>query len=297
MKFRLFIFILSLLSLFINTPFLYADDAKTDTTTAHSFQASVTTGNNQINKGKKQEANVFYLKPTLHYSYKEGPFADLSCTYFPTFNKSNIDNFAIGIGYNFDLGSNLSASLGYGFTKYYSNLEVSASSPNELSGSFGWDNPVIAPSLNLSYSFGSIQDIYTGLDLSHSFDFEHIFCSSDKLSIPLSISASFGTANFYKEYVKQNKITKKTTKANAKANGKAKNSTGSTTTTTTEVVDYTTINTKYTLTGFAFGTSVSYKVAQFSFTPSVSYQVPFNQPSDLKSSRSLIFSFQIAYLF
>jgi len=296
MKLRLFIFIQILLFLFINTTFLYADDAKTDTTTAHSFQASVTTGNNQINKGKKQEANVFYLKPALHYSYKEGLFADLSCTYFPTFNKSNIDNFAVGIGYNFDLGSNLSASLEYGFTKYYSNLEVSASSPNELSGSFGWDNPVISPSLNLSYSFGSIQDIYTGLDLSHSFDFEHIFCSSDKLSIPLSVSASFGTTNFYKEYVKQNKITKKTTKANAKANGKAKSNT-STTTTTTEVVDYTTIDTKYTLTGLTLGTSVSYKIAQFSFTPSVSYEIPFNQPSDLKSSRSIIVSFQIAYSF
>jgi len=297
MKIRLFIPILSLISLFINVPFLYADDAKTDTTRAHSFQASVTTGNNQINMGKKQEANIFYLKPALHYSYKEGFFADLSCTYFPTLNKSNIDNFAIGIGYNFDLGSNLSSSLGYTFTKYYSDLEVSASSPNELSASFGWDNPVIAPSLNLSYSFGSIQDIYTGLDLSHSFEFEHIFCSSDKLSIPLSMSASFGTTNFYKEYVKQNKITKKIAKANANANGKAKNNTGTTTTTTTEVIDYTTINTKYTLTGLAFGTSISYKIADFSFTPSVSYQIPFNQPSDLKSSRSLIFSFQIAYSF
>jgi hypothetical protein len=296
MKYRFFISALSLFYLFINTPSLYADDTKTDTTTEHSFQASVATGNNQINKGKKQESNVFYLKPALHYSYKDGLFADLSCTYFPTFKKSSIDNFAIGIGYNFDLGSNLSASLGYGFTKYYSDLEVSASSPNELSGSFGWDNPVIAPSLNLSYSFGSIQDIYTGLDLSHSFDFEHIFCSSDKLSIPLSISASFGTTNFYKEYVKQNKITKKTTKANAKANGKAKDNTNSTTT-TTEVVDYATIDTKYSLTGLTFGTSVSYKIAQLSFTPSVSYQIPFNQPSDLKSSRSLIFSFQIAYLF
>lgn len=292
MQTRLFIPILSLFSLFINAPFLYADDAKTDTTTVHSFQASVTTGNNQINKGKKQESNVFYLKPALHYSYKEGLFADLSCAYFPTVNKSAIDNFSIGIGYNLDLGSNLSTSLGYTFTKYYSDLEVSASSPNELSASFGWDNPVIAPSLNLSYSFGSIQDIYTGLDLSHSFDFEHIFCSSDKLSIPVSISSSFGTTNFYKEYVKQNKITKKI----AKANGKAKNNTGSTTT-TAEVVDYTTIDTKYTLTGLAFGTSVSYKIANLSLTPSVSYQIPFNQPSDLKSSRSLIFSFQIAYSF
>jgi hypothetical protein len=296
MKIRLFISILSLIFLFINAPFLYADDAKADTTTAHSFQASVTTGNNQINMGKKQESNIFYLKPAFHYSYKEGLFADLSCTYIPTLNKSSIDNFAIGIGYNFDLGSNLSSSLGYTFTKYYSDLEVSASSPNELSSSFGWDNPVIAPSLNLSYSFGSIQDIYTGLDLSHSFDFEHIFCSSDKLSIPLSVSASFGTTNFYKEYVKQNKITKKITKANANANGKTKNNTGSTTT-TSEVVDYRTIDTKYTLTGLAFGTSVSYKIAHLSLTPSISYQIPFNQPSELKSSRSLIFSFQIAYSF
>jgi hypothetical protein len=292
MKIRLFISILSLISLFINTTSLYADDAKTDTTTVHSFQVSVTSGNNQINMGKKQESNIFYLKPDLHYSYKAGFFADLSSTYFPTFNKSSIDNFALGIGYNLDLGSNLSSSLGYTFTKYYSHKEVSSSSPNELSASFGWDNPVIAPSLNLSYSFGSIQDIYTGLDLSHSFDFEHIFCSSDKLSIPLSVSASFGTTNFYKAYVKQNKITTKITKAN----GKAKNNTGSTTT-TTEVVDYTTINTKYTLTGLAFGTSVSYKIANLSLTPSVSYQIPFNQPSDLKSSRSLIFSFQIAYSF
>jgi hypothetical protein len=296
MKLRLFIAILSQLFLFFNVPFLHAADAKVDTTAAHSFQVSVTTGNNQINMGKKQETNILYVKPALHYSYKEGPFADLSCTYFPTVNKSGIDNFALGIGYNFDLGSNLSSSLEYVFTKYYSDLEVSASSPNELSGSFGWDNPVIAPSLNLSYSFGSIQDIYTGLDLSHSFDLDHIFCSSDKLSIPISVSASFGTTNFYKEYVKQNKITKKITKANANANGKAKNNTSSTTT-TTEVVDYTTIDTKYTLTGLAFGTSVSYKIAHLSFTPSVSYQIPFNQPSDLKSSRSIIFSFQVAYSF
>ncbi|MTK52428.1 hypothetical protein [Paludibacter sp.] len=296
MKIRLFLSILSLISLFINTHFIYAEDAKTDTTTAHSFQASVTTGNNQINMGKKQEANILYIKPALHYSYKEGLFADFSCAYFPTFNKSSIDNFAVGIGYNFNLGSNLSSSLGYTFTKYYSNKEVSASSPNELSTSFGWDNPVIAPSLNLSYSFGSIRDIYTGLELSHSLDFDHIFCSSDKLSIPLSVTTSFGTTNFYKEYVKQNKITKKVTKVNAKANGKAKNNTGSTTT-TTEVVDYTTINTKYTLTGLAFGTSVSYTIANLSLTPSVSYQIPFNQPSDLKSSRSIIVSFQIAYSF
>ena len=93
MKSRLFIISIFLFSLFANTPCLYADDAKTDTTTAHSFQASVTTGNNQINMGKKQEANIFYLKPAFHYSYKEGFFADLSSTYFPTLNKSGIDNF------------------------------------------------------------------------------------------------------------------------------------------------------------------------------------------------------------
>ena len=284
----LFVVAVALTLLFVSSDFLYASDDNndSDSTKVHSFQASVSTGNNQISKGKKLASNIFFLKPALHYSYKEGFFADLSCAYFPSFNKKSIDNLAIGLGYNLDLGNNLSTSLGYSYTKYFSSKEVTSSAPNVVDWSLGWDNPIITPSLDASYNFGTTHDFSTGIDLSHSFEIQHLLTKSDKLSIPISVSTTFASANFYKEYIKNNKITKK-----AKTNTKSKQ------TTSTETVDYTTVNTNFSISDVTLSSGFTYSIDGLSFTPSVAYLVPFHQPSDLLSRQSLVLTFQIAYSF
>ena len=240
---------------------------------------------------------MFFVKPDFHYSYKDGFYADLSCSYFPSFNKSSVDNFAVGVGYDFDLGKNFSADLSYTYTKYFSNKEITSSAPNEFEGSLEWDNSIISPAINMAYSFGVTNDFATSVDFTHTFDFEHILTHSDKLSIPVEVSVAFASANFYQEYVKNNKVKRKAKKTTTKeTNSKGKAETETTTTDDT-TVDYTTINTNFAFSSITLSTGFTYSLAGFDFTPTLAYLFPFNQPADLESSHSLVFTFQITYSF
>ncbi|MTK53655.1 hypothetical protein [Paludibacter sp.] len=267
-------FILLLLSSFI-CPFLNAANEDEDKAPDNSFQVSLTTGNNQITQGKKLATDAFYLKPALHYSYKQGFYADLSASYIPSLQKNSLSNMGFGLGYNFDLGNNFSTGFGYAYTHYFSSKEVLSSAPNDLSWNLGWDNPIIAPSLNVDYSFGSTKDLSAGLDLSHSFTVNHIFCSSDKLTIPISVSTTFASANFYQAYVTKNQIKNKKSKT---------------------VVSPATVDTSFGISDVALSASLSYQIKGFSITPAMTYQIPFGTAADISTS-SPVFTLQVAYSF
>ncbi|MDP4292447.1 MAG: hypothetical protein Q8908_15320 [Bacteroidota bacterium] len=150
-----------------------------------------------------------------------------------------------------------------------------SSAPNDLSWNLGWDNPVLSPSLNLDYSFGTTNDISAGLDLSHSFAINHIFCSSDKISVPVSISTTFATANFYKAYVTKNHVKNKKTKTE---------------------VNPATVDTSFGISDFSLSASFSYQIKNFSLTPAVSYQVPFGSAADI-TGNTPVFTMQVGYIF
>jgi hypothetical protein len=254
---------------------IHAANEEDTKTPDNAFQIAVTTGNNQISQGKKLATDAYFLKPSIHYSYKQGFYTDLSGNYTPDFNKSALSSINAGVGYNFDLGYNISTGIGYSYTYNISKKELLASAPNDLSWNLGWDNPVISPSLSLDYSFGSTKDFSAGLDLSHSFTINHIFCSSDKFSIPISVSTTFASANFYQAYVSKNQIKSKKTKT---------------------TVDPNAVDTSFGISDIALSASLSYQFKNFSLTPAVTYQIPFGSATDLASS-SPVFTLQLAYSF
>jgi hypothetical protein len=268
------VFLLFLISGFVCS-MLNAANEEDDKTPDHSFQAAVAMGNNQISQGKKMANDALYFKPSLHYSYKDGFYADVSANYIPSLKKKSLSNMALGIGYNFDLGANFSTGFGYSYTHYFSTKEVLSSAPNDLSWNLSWDNPIIAPSLNVDYSFGSTKDISAGLDLSHSFTVAHIFCSSDKLVIPISLSTTFASANFYQAYVMKNQV---------------KNKKSGT------VVNPSTVDTSFVVSDMSLSASLSYQIKNFSITPSLAYQIPFGAAADISTS-SPVYTLQLAYSF
>ncbi|MDP4292446.1 MAG: hypothetical protein Q8908_15315 [Bacteroidota bacterium] len=97
----------------MNCSAVHAANAVGENASDSSFQVTVTTGNNQITQGKKLATDAYYLKPAIHYSYKQGFYIDLSGNYIPDFKKNSFSSMNVGTGYNFDLGNNISTGIDY----------------------------------------------------------------------------------------------------------------------------------------------------------------------------------------
>ncbi|MEI7677668.1 MAG: hypothetical protein WCJ03_12910, partial [Bacteroidales bacterium] len=184
-------------------PMYAADDEDSDSTSVHAFEVSLSTANNQIQRGRKLESNYLNITPKFHYCYDESFYADVSLAYFPTFKVPKIDSWGFDVGYNLGLVDSISTGIEYAFNKYASYRQATSSFHHSLTWSLEWENAIATPTLTTSYNFGGTTDFFTDLELTHKFAFKHIFSSQDALTLPLSVSTSFGTSHFYQQYLKQ----------------------------------------------------------------------------------------------
>lgn len=251
------------------------EEADNDSITQNDFNFSLTMSNNQISRGRKLANNTLNIIPKFHYCYREGLYADVFFTYFPSLVVKQLDNFGAGIGYNLNFTENISSDFEYVYTNYETYREVNSSASHALNWTLEWENPYLTPSLELSYLAGKTQDIAATINLTHSFAFEHIFTSKDKLSLPLSVSGTFGTSNFYQAYINNNVIITKKKKAIKP-----------------EVIDP-----AFDITDIDITLSASYEIGQFSINPEMSYEIPFNHISYLNSSGLPILTIELVYSF
>lgn len=251
------------------------DSTEEDSVKIHSFSFSLSLANNQMSRGRELETNTLTLNPKFHYCYREGLYADLFCTYFPVLALKPIDSFGAGIGYSLNFWDDFNTGLEYSYTSYSTFREVTSSAPHTLKWSLNWDNPIVAPALEVSYLAGTTKDVATTIELSHSFEFEHILTSKDKLSFPLSVSSTLGTSNFYQAYLNNNVVVTKKKKP----------------------VPVEIINPTFALTDVNLSLSVSYEIANFSISPEINYQIPFNHIVDLNSTGLPVVSIEVGYSF
>jgi len=247
-------------NLLTNDTIMKADSTKEEKPT--HFTISLTGGNNLVQKGKKQAIEQRYIAPKLGYSFTSGIYTNLFANYLFNTPKKPLDNIGFGAGYEHSYGDHFSIDFGYSYTHYNSKKQVTSSEPNTISLSLSWSGNILTPALSSSYGFGTGSDFTNDFTLSHSFDFKKIFGKNDKLSIPLSIGASAGTSNFYREYAKNNILKKK--------GGKA--------------VIPSEINTSFALTSYSFGTGITYSIKHFSISPAINYTFSTNDPSNIDLS-------------
>ena len=256
-------------------PMYAADDEDSDSTSVHAFEVSLSTANNQIQRGRKLESNYLNITPKFHYCYDESFYADVSLAYFPTFKAPKIDSWGFDVGYNLGLGDSLSTGIECAYNKYASYRQATSSFQNSVTWSLEWENAIATPTLTASYNFGETTDFFTDLELVHKFEFKHIFTSSDALTLPLSISTSFGTSHFYQKYLINNAV---------------KNKKG-------KIIAPESISTSYQLTDVILSLAANYEISGFRISPEFDFQFPFNHISDLSSSYKPVILVELAYSF
>jgi len=223
------------------------------------FTISLTAGNNLIQKGKKAATAIPYLNPLIGYSFESGIYINLSADYLLNTSKKPLDDISFEGGYLHSFGDHFSTTIGYTYKHFYSKKQVTFSEPNTVSLSASWNGNILTPSVSANYAFGQTKDITTDLDVEHSFDFEKIFTEDDALSIPLTIGASIGTSNFYKEYATYNVLKKK----------------GGATVNPDE------INTKFGLTSVSIGAGIAYTIKKLTITPAINYTMSKNSSANI----------------
>ena len=256
-------------------PMYAADDDDSDSTSVHAFEVSLSTANNQIQRGRKLESNYLNITPKFHYCYDESFYADVSLAYFPTFKVPKIDSWGFDVGYNLGLVDSISTGIEYAFNKYASYRQATSSFHHSLTWSLEWENAIATPTLTTSYNFGGTTDFFTDLELTHKFAFKHIFSSQDALTLPLSVSTSFGTSHFYQKYLDHNSgVTKKGKPLKGES-----------------------ISTSYQLTDVILSLAANYEIAGFRISPEFDFQIPFNHISDLSSAYKPVILVELAYSF
>jgi len=253
------------------------DSIEEDSVKIHAFSFSISLSDNQMSGGRKLETNILTINPKFHYCYREGLYVDLYCIYFPALAiLKPIDSFGAGIGYSLNFWDNFNTGLEYSFTSYSTFKEVTSSAPHALKWSLNWDNPIVSPALEVTFLAGTTKDVATTFELSHSFEFKHIFATTDQLSLPLSISTTLGTSNFYQAYLINNEVLTKKKK---------------------KPVVVETIDPSFALNDINLSLSVSYEIDHFSISPEINYQIPFNHIAELNSTGLPLASISIAYSF
>lgn len=225
----------------------------------NEFTISLTAGNNLIQKGKKAASAIPYLNPLIGYSFKNGVYLNLSANYLLNASKKSLDDISAEGGYTHSFGDHFSTSIGYTYTHFYSKKQLTFSEPNTITLAASWNGHIITPSLSTNYAFGQTKDITVDFSLAHSFDFEKIFAEDDALSIPLSIGASIGTSNFYKEYATYNVL-------------KKKNGTD---------INPNEINTTFGLSSLSFDAGIAYTIKKLTITPAINYTMSKNNAANV----------------
>lgn len=255
-----------------------SEKSDSDAEKANNFGVSVTGGSNMIQKGKKPAVTQYYLAPSLSYSHRSGFSAGLGANLVKESKKFSVDNISANLGYSKTFFEQLSLGASYAYGHYFSSAQIASTESNTASLSGSWSNSILTPSLSVSYAFGQASDFLYNAGLSHDFSFDGVFTDSDNFSIPVALTASAGTSNYYQEYVKRNP-------GKVKAKKKA------------AAISAEDINTSFALTALVLESGLSYTIQKFTISSGVSYILMTNDSSTIELDNSPVITFTLAYAF
>ena len=126
----------------------------------------------------------------------------------PNNKKNAIDGENLTAGYDFDITDDFEGGVSYSKLLYNTNSTLVGSSiTNIFNASFDYDIAgIVTPGISAEYSLNSggvANDIYVTGSIAHDFVVEKIFGDKDVFIISPTVSANFGTQNFYDAYIKR----------------------------------------------------------------------------------------------
>ena len=148
---------------------------------------------NIVFAGRKDSVAVPYLSPGIAYYHKSGLYVQGSLSLLTAESENRLDLYTVSGGYRY---SNQTLAAGALVTKYFFN-ESSYNVQSAMSGYglayLGYDIfNVVTVYADAMLSFGSSNDFFTGVELSHSF-----YTVNDQLSITPAFYTLFGTQRYY----------------------------------------------------------------------------------------------------
>ena len=151
---------------------------------------------NSVYLGRKDSLSTPYISPQLAYYHASGVYATASLSYLARSEKSRLDLFTVGLGFERSFTERITA--GAWLEKYFYNVN-STNVQAEMKAMAGIYSEIdIGPvqfEPSFSYSFANKNDWIGGLNVSHT-----LFSKNKKLEITPRVSFNAATQNFYNSY-------------------------------------------------------------------------------------------------
>jgi len=171
---------------------------------------------NAVLLGRADTIKTPLLEPEIKYTFKAGIYLSGNLNYIPNRLKHRLDGGSLGIGYDYNIGENMSG--GVSFTKLFynsSSTQIGSSISSSLNANLDYDiGDIITPSISVDYNViknGFGNDILINTGLTHDFAKEGVFGEDDLIIISPTATVNAGTQNFYDAYfsIKKNNLIKK----------------------------------------------------------------------------------------
>ncbi|MFD0941353.1 hypothetical protein [Pedobacter boryungensis] len=184
----------------------------------------------------------------------------------------------LGIGYDYDFSTKLTAGIGYTHSFFPTNSQLlRASNENNLNLSVNYEWPWFKSSLSTDYAFGKEQDVFVSLTNSKEISLWSLFKDKGQISIEPAFELSTGTRHFIETYLVQ-----KEKHAN---NGKAPNSPGNSGQNTSTTV--TIANTDFQVLSYNFKLPLTFSRANYMAEASAQFSIlGKHNEAELKSQQA-----------
>ncbi|MBC7722122.1 MAG: hypothetical protein H7068_08870 [Pedobacter sp.] len=190
-----FVFFIILVVLATNSALLAQDSTKEKS----YFKASISYLTNSVYNGRKDSLLYPYITPTLGYYDKSGFYVNGSLSYLRSSSEKRIDLFTLGVGYDFDISTNLSGGI-YADKYFYNNSSTNIQSDikGNVGGSLSYDFGLLQLSAGADVLFASKSDFAVNGGIAHAFYIGDE--SNNRWSITPTATAHMSTLNFYEGY-------------------------------------------------------------------------------------------------
>ncbi len=174
---------------------------------------------NNVYLGRKDSIAVPYISPYIGYTLKNGLYAKCLESYQATKTDAHFDLFTFELGYTHLFWNTLSTSASYDKYSFSDSSEnIKSSIKSSLMLSFLYMNNYVEPlaTFIIDRTNENKTDIVANFGIDHTF-----FLLHDNMNIIPTLSANFGTQNYYNEAI----IKKETKKGKKVVNQRAVNAT------------------------------------------------------------------------
>jgi hypothetical protein len=182
------------------------DSTKTDKEKkSASFKFGADYISNNVFMGRTGITNTPIISPEIKYTFKPGLYLSADMDYLPTKKANKIDGGNLTAGYDFDITDDLDGGISY--TKLFYNPNstlVGSSITSTFNANFDYDiADIITPSISADYSINKdvTNDVFLTFGIAHDFIAEKIFGNKDVIIVSPTVSANWGSQNFYDAYI------------------------------------------------------------------------------------------------